>query len=179
MNIHLKQCDNGCCKSRRKDHALLVSSATPFPDYFQQTDEQRKRRLEKSRAQRILWLLEELNLSYDLKIYKRGEHNFAPPELKQVHPLGKSPIITIESPATPRPLVLAESGVIVEYLCDHFGGRLVPRRYAEGKEGQVGGETESWLRYRYYMHYAEGSLMPLALVQILLSSEFFIFMTLL
>lgn len=129
-------------------------------------------RLEQSRSQSILWLLEELNLSYDLKTYKRGKDMLAPAALKDVHPLGKSPVISIESPATSKPLVLAESGVIVEYLCDYFGERLVPKRYAEGKEGQVGGETESWLRYRYYMHYAEGSLMPLMLISLLVNSQF-------
>ena len=60
--------------------------------------------------------------------------------------------------------VLAESGAIVEYLCDHFAQHLVPKRYREGHEGQVGGESESWIRYRFYMHYAEGSLMTLLIV---------------
>ena len=73
----------------------------------------------------------------------------APPELKEVHPLGKAPIVSIESENTPNPIVLAESGLITEYLVDHFAPHLAPRRYSEGKEGQVGGETESWLRYRY------------------------------
>lgn len=87
----------------------------------------------------------------------------APPELKKVHPLGKSPVITIEAPGSSSPLVLAESGAIVEYLCDHFGNArptLVPERYQPGREGQVGGEREEWMRYRYFMHYVEGSLMP-------------------
>lgn len=95
----------------------------------------------------------------------------APPELKDVHPLGKSPIVSIESGSTPTPMVLAESGLIAEYLIDHFAPRLAPERYAEGKEGQVGGETESWLRYRYFMHYAEGSLMPYLVVALLINSK--------
>ena len=52
----------------------------------------------------------------------------------------------------------------MEYLCDHFAQHLVPKRYREGNEGQVGGESESWIRYRFYMHYAEGSLMTLLIV---------------
>ncbi len=93
-------------------------------------------------------------------------------------------MITIEAPALSEPLVMAESGTIVEYICefgfsassltlltwwtgDHFGRSLVPTRFREGKEGQIGGETESWLRYRHYMHYAEGSIFPPLLVAIL------------
>lgn len=120
-------------------------------------------RLEQSRSHRILWLLEELNLKYELKTFKRRADKLAPSELKKVHPLGKSPVITIEAPGSTSPLVLAESGAIVEYLCDHFGNArptLVPERYKPGREGQVGGEREEWMRYRYFMHYVEGSLMP-------------------
>ena len=84
----------------------------------------------------------------------------APAELKEVHPLGKSPIVTVETEGTPKPIVLAESGFIFEYLIDHFGAWLVPKRYCADKDGQAGGETEEWMRYKYYMHYAEGSLMP-------------------
>lgn len=97
----------------------------------------------------------------------------APPELKQVHPLGKSPVIGIQAPAATEPIVIAESGAIVEYLTDHFGHWLIPDRYSEGKEGQVGGESEEWLRYRFFMHYAEGSLMTLMLVALLLGSKSF------
>ncbi|KAL8822507.1 MAG: hypothetical protein Q9191_006760 [Dirinaria sp. TL-2023a] len=103
--------------------------------------------LEKSRAQRVLWLLEELKLDYELKTYKR-QNMQAPEELKKVHPLGKSPLLSIESAATEKPIILAESGVIIEYLIDHFGPHLVPKRYEDGRDNQVGGETESWLRYR-------------------------------
>ena len=95
-----------------------------------------------------------------------------PKELKEVHPLGKSPVNGVEKANTTKPLILAESGFISEYLCDHFNGdRLVPKRYSEGKEGQVGAETEEWLRYRYYMHYAEGSLMPLLVMQLIMNRE--------
>ncbi|KAL4876379.1 putative glutathione S-transferase [Aspergillus karnatakaensis] len=133
--------------------------------------------LNESRAHRILWLLEELAVPYSLKTFTRGPDKFAPKALKQVHPLGKAPVVTIETPGSERPLVLAESAFVVEYLLDHFGGgRLIPRRWKDNQEdGQrtereeeregensrrVGGETEEWLRYRYYMHYTEGSLMP-------------------
>ncbi|KAJ5578785.1 uncharacterized protein N7459_007749 [Penicillium hispanicum] len=119
--------------------------------------------LEQSRSHRILWLLEELQLKYELKTFKRRADKLAPAELKKVHPLGKSPVITIEAPGSSSPLVLAESAAIVEYLCDHFGQMrptLVPERYLPGRQGQVGGEREEWMRYRYFMHYVEGSLMP-------------------
>ncbi|CAG8134398.1 unnamed protein product [Penicillium olsonii] len=119
--------------------------------------------LEQSRSHRILWLLEELELKYELKTFKRGADKLAPAALKEVHPLGKSPVITIEAPGAAKPLVLAESGAIVEYLVDHFSSArpsLVPQRYTPGSEGKVGGETEEWMRYRYFMHYTEGSLMP-------------------
>ncbi|KAF9887366.1 hypothetical protein FE257_010221 [Aspergillus nanangensis] len=128
--------------------------------------------LEKSRSHRILWLLEELGLTYILKTFKRHpETMLAPPELKTIHPLGKSPVLTIEAPGAPKPLVLAESGVIVEYLCDHFGGdKLIPARYPEGKEGMIAAESDEWMRYRYYMHYAEGSLMPFLVMQLVMDT---------
>ncbi|KAL4934084.1 glutathione S-transferase [Aspergillus undulatus] len=121
--------------------------------------------LEKSRSQRILWLLEELHVPYEVKTFQRGKDMLAPPELREIHPLGKSPVISVQGPGTSdsnsKPIVIAESGMIVEYICDHFGGeRLIPTRYKPGQEGKVGGESEEWLRYRYYMHFAEGSLMP-------------------
>jgi len=116
--------------------------------------------LEVSRSHRILWLFEELGISYELKTYKRGSDMLAPPELKQIHPLGKSPVVEVIPPGSSTPIVLAESAAITEYFCDYYGKWLVPTRYREGKDGQVGCETESWLRYRMLMHYAEGSLMP-------------------
>ena len=127
-------------------------------------------RLEKSRAQRILWLLEESKLQYELKTYKR-QNLLAPAELKDIHPLGKAPIVSIETEGMPKPLILAESGPIVEYLTDHFNPGLIPTRYPVGKEGQIGMETEEWLRYRYLMHYTEGSLMTLMLVKLLMGSK--------
>ena len=98
----------------------------------------------------------------------------APPELKEIHPLGKSPVIKIESDALPdhKPLILAESGNLVEYVVDHFGPQLAPNRWREGMEGKVGGETEEWLRYRYFMHYCEGSLMSLLVIMLVLNGPF-------
>lgn len=116
--------------------------------------------------------MEELNLQYELKTYKRRTDQTAPPELKEIHPLGKAPILTIQSETGSKPIVLAESGTIIEYLTDHYGARLVPTRYTDGKEGQAGGETEEWLRYRYYMHFAEGSMMPYLVFGIVLKSTF-------
>lgn len=120
-------------------------------------------RLEQSRSQRIVWLLEELKLPYELQIFHRDpQTHFAPPELKKIHALGKSPVISIAAPGSDEPVVIAESGFIVEYLLDHFGQEttLIPKRYKDGQEGKVGGETEQWLRFKYFLHYAEGSLMP-------------------
>ncbi|KAI9732825.1 MAG: hypothetical protein M1834_003763 [Cirrosporium novae-zelandiae] len=97
--------------------------------------------LNQSRAQRILWLLEDLNVPYEVKVYHRSKLTMlAPAELKHVHPLGKSPLLTIEAPNLDKPLVLAESAAIVEYLVDHFGKgtNIEPNRWREGLEGKVG-----------------------------------------
>jgi glutathione S-transferase len=101
--------------------------------------------LNNSRSQRVLWLLEELGLDYEIKRYQRDAKTMlAPPELRQVHPLGKSPVLSEDT------LVLAESGAIVEYLVERHGnGRLVPPAGSPDR-----------LRYRYWLHYAEGSMMP-------------------
>jgi glutathione S-transferase len=110
--------------------------------------------LENSRSQRILWLLEELDVEYRIKRYKRDAKTaLAPPELLAVHPLGKSPVITDGD------LVIAESGAIVEYLVGHYDhGRLLP---AAG--------TPERLAYTYWLHYAEGSFMPLMILSLILS----------
>jgi glutathione S-transferase len=107
--------------------------------------------LENSRSQRVLWLLEELQLPYEIKRYTRDAKTMlAPPELRKVHPLGKSPVITDGE------LTLAESGAILEYLVEHYGeGRLTPVA-----------NTAEYLRYRYWMHYAEGSAMPPLLLRL-------------
>ncbi|OAA68139.1 glutathione s-transferase [Niveomyces insectorum RCEF 264] len=135
--------------------------------------------LNASRSQRILWLLTELDVPYDLKFYHRDpKTGLAGADLEKVHPLGKSPVITVTPPAAnaggadAKPIVLAESGFIVEYLCEHWGHGtdIVPAKWREGREHQVGGETAAWLRYQYLMHYAEGSLMPFLVVYFVFST---------
>ncbi len=101
--------------------------------------------LENSRSQRVLWLLEELGLDYEIKRYERDKTtNLAPAELKAVHPLGKSPVL--EDQGAP----LAETGAIVDYLVD---------QYADGKLQPARG-TRDFNRYRFWMHAAEGTYMP-------------------
>jgi len=108
--------------------------------------------LNNSRSQRILWLLEELGLPYEVKRYQRDAKTMlAPPELRAVHPLGKSPVISDGE------LTLAESGAIVEYLAARYGsGNLVPKE-----------NTPERLRYTYWMHFAEGSMMPPLLLKLI------------
>ena len=108
--------------------------------------------LNNSRSQRVLWLLEELGLPYEIKPYQRDKKTMlAPPELRQVHPLGKSPVITDGG------VTLAESGAIIEYLAERYGaGRLAP----------AAGSPE-YLRYRYWLHFSEGSAQPPLLMKLL------------
>lgn len=120
----------------------------------------------------MVWLLEECNVDYDIEVYKRGQDMLAPPEMKKIHPLGKSPLVGVTAPGRADPLILAESGFITEYLTDHFAPHLTPKKYADGKEGP-GLETESWLRYRFYMHYAEGSLMALMVTNLIFGCKCF------
>lgn len=124
-----------------------------------------------SRAQAILWLLEELEVPYELEVYHRQPNFLAPPELEKIHPLGKSPLITITT-SDGDSKVLAESGFIMQYLCEHFGkGKsLVPKRWKDGQEGQLGGETEEWMRFQYTLYYSEGSFMPYAWLHLILST---------
>lgn len=104
-----------------------------------------------SRSQRIVWLLEELALPYEVKRYERDPATLlAPAALRAVHPLGKSPVITDGE------LTLAESGAILEYLVERAGSPLAPA---------VGSPDRA--RYLYWMHYAEGSLMPPLLVKLI------------
>ena len=111
--------------------------------------------LNNSRSQRVLWLLEELGTPYEVKRYERdGQTMLAPPALKAIHPLGKSPVITDGE------LTLAETGLIVEYLCDEYGhGRLAPEKSA-------GVDSPERLRWLYWLHYAEGSAMPPLLLKL-------------
>jgi glutathione S-transferase len=119
--------------------------------------------LNNSRSQRVLWLLEELGILYEIQHYQRNSTtNLAPPELLKVHPLGKSPVIT-DGDTT-----VAETGAVIEYLVDRAGGRLRP---AAG--------TPEHRRYTYWLHFAEGTamsplLMTLILGRIRKSGPFFV-----
>src|SRR5215208_2981835 len=95
--------------------------------------------LENSRSQRVLWLLEELGLPYEVRRYERDRKTMlAPPELRSVHPLGKSPVLEDDGRA------IAETGAIVEYLVEKAGGKLGPP-----------GNRDAVLLYRHFLHYAE------------------------
>jgi glutathione S-transferase len=110
--------------------------------------------LNNSRSQRVLWLLAELGLPYEIKPYQRDSQTMlAPPELRAVHPLGKSPVITDGD------ITVAETGAIVEYLLDTYGqGRLIPPP-----------GTAERRAYTYWLHYAEGSAMPPFLMRLVFS----------
>ena len=131
-------------------------------------------RLDRSRSHRILWLFEELNVPYEIKIWKRNKDAYAPPALKEIHPLGKSPIIEIHNSSLSKPVILAESGAIVDYIIDHYGPSMRPSRWQSGKENQIGGETEEWLRDRQLTQYAEGSLMSLMVQSLLIKRMSFL-----
>jgi glutathione S-transferase len=107
--------------------------------------------LNNSRSQRVLWLLEELGVPYEIKRYQRDAKTMlAPPELRQVHPLGKSPVITDDG------VTVAESGAIIEYLLERYGsGRLEPDK-----------GTPERLRFTYWLHFAEGSAMSPLLMKL-------------
>ena len=107
--------------------------------------------LNNSRSQRVLWLLEELGVPYEIVRYQRQPDMRAPAELRAIHPLGKSPVITDNGNT------IAESGAIAEYLIDTYGeGRLIPPP-----------KTPERLRYTYWLHYAEGSAMSPLLLKLL------------
>jgi len=109
--------------------------------------------LNNSRSQRVLWLLEELGVPYEVKRYQRDAKTMlAPPELRQVHPLGKSPVITDGA------ITVAESGAIVEYLLDTYD--------PDGRFRPAAGTAER-RRYNYWLHYAEGSAMPPLLLSLI------------
>ena len=107
--------------------------------------------LNNSRSQRVLWLLEELGVPYEVKRYQRQPNMLAPKELRVVHPLGKSPVITDNGNT------VAESGAIIEYVLKTYGqGRLIPAD-----------NTPERLRYTYWLHYAEGSAMTPLLLKLI------------
>ena len=104
--------------------------------------------LELSRSTRVLWALEELGLNYEIKTYKRDKNMRADPALKQVHPLGKSPVVVTNG------MALAESAAILEYLVDLGEGALQPQTPQERQD------------VRYWLHFAEGTLMPTLLMSL-------------
>ena len=110
--------------------------------------------LNQSRSHRVIWALEELSLPYEIVRYQREKSMLAPESLKKVHPLGKSPVIEDNG------LILAESGAILEYLQETYDpeSRLKPLDPAHK------------VQYRFWLHYAEGSLMPLLLMKLVFSS---------
>jgi glutathione S-transferase len=119
-------------------------------DYFLDAGMITLHHLENSRSQRILWLLEELQLDYEIKFYERDKDTqLAPPELKKVHPLGKSPVLEDKGK------VLAESGCIIDYLCRKYGKDWLPRR-----------NSGAYTDCQFWLHYAEGSVMSPLLMQL-------------
>jgi glutathione S-transferase len=106
--------------------------------------------LNNSRSQRVLWLLEELGTPYEVVRYERRPNMLAPKELRRVHPLGKSPVIEDGGKK------FAETGLIVEYLVEHYGHDLAPPP----------DDSALYWRYKYWLHYAEGSLMPPLLLKL-------------
>ncbi len=110
--------------------------------------------LENSRSLRIVWMLEELGVEYRIEHYKRDSKTMlAPAALREIHPLGKSPVITDGDP------VVAESGAIIEYLAQRYGGG----------DWVIPADDPRWLQERYWLHYAEGSLMPLLVMKLIFS----------
>jgi glutathione S-transferase len=106
--------------------------------------------LNNSRSQRVLWLLEEIGAPYEIVRYQRDKKTMlAPKELRRVHPLGKSPIVEHDGKT------VAETGLIIDYLVERLGGDLAPPR-----------DSELYWRYQYWLHYAEGSLMPPLLLKL-------------
>jgi glutathione S-transferase len=109
--------------------------------------------LNNSRSQRVLWLLEEIDTPYEVVPYERDKKTMlAPKELRRVHPLGKSPIIEDNG------RIFAETGLIVEYLVQRYGPDLAPPS-----------GSDSYWRYKYWLHYAEGSLMPPLLLKLVIN----------
>ena len=110
--------------------------------------------LENSRSQRVLWLLEELGLQYEVRRYERDRVTMlAPRELRRIHPLGKSPVIEDDG------IVVAETGAIVEYLVAKTGGAFGPPSGGGGPAARL---------YQYWLHYAEASLMPVLFTKLVL-----------
>lgn len=107
--------------------------------------------LNNSRSQRVLWLLEELGVEYEIKRYQRDAvTSLAPQALKDIHPLGKSPVLTDGD------ITVAESGAIIEYLLDSYGPQFIPEKGSEAQR-----------QHTYWMHFAEGTFMPPMIVKLI------------
>lgn len=115
--------------------------------------------LKNSRSFRIIWLLEELKLPYELSIYERVR-GLAPKQLKQIHPLGKAPILQDNNKT------LVESAHIIEYIIDHYDGQDM----ATNKTLRPDYGTSFYNDYRYWLHFCESSLMPLVLVRLIFNT---------
>jgi len=141
----------------RQEPTATPTTVIPTPEWSPVTTREETERmivvhhLNNSRSQRVLWLLEELGVGYEMQRYERNPDTMlAPPALRAVHPLGKAPVLTDGD------VTIAESGAVIEYVCGRYGdGRLVP---AAG--------TPERLRYTYWLHYAEGSAMPPLLLKL-------------
>ncbi|EJS43250.1 gtt1p [Saccharomyces arboricola H-6] len=115
--------------------------------------------LEQSRAFRVLWLLDHLKLEYEIIPYKRDANFRAPPELKKIHPLGRSPLLEIEDRETGKKKILAESGFIFQYILQHFDHSHVLMSEDSDIADQI----------NYYLFYSEGSLQPPLMMEFVLS----------
>ncbi|SCV02161.1 LAMI_0G16402g1_1 [Lachancea mirantina] len=115
--------------------------------------------LNESRAFKVLWLLEYLKLDYEIIPYMRDEGRRAPESLKKIHPLGRSPVVEVEDRATGKKKVLAESGYIFQYVLQHF----------DPKGSLNNADPDKAEEIQYYLHYAEGSMMPPFFIEYLLS----------
>ncbi|GAV52722.1 hypothetical protein ZYGR_0AG07130 [Zygosaccharomyces rouxii] len=115
--------------------------------------------LNKSRAFRVLWLLDQLKLDYEIIPYRRDAGFRAPDELKKVHPLGRSPLLELEDRQTGKKKILAESGYIFQYVLDHFDKTKSLDNEDNDKSEEI----------QYYLYYVEGSLQPPLLIELLLS----------
>jgi glutathione S-transferase len=130
--------------------ARLACYARPAASRFAEMI--RVHHLNNSRSQRVLWLLEEIGAPYEIVRYERDRRTMlAPLELRRAHPLGKSPIVEDDGKT------FAETGLIVDYLVERFGGELAPAR-----------DSDRYWRYRYWLHYAEGSVMPPLLLKLVI-----------
>lgn len=116
--------------------------------------------LNNSRSTRIIWLLEELELDYELVKYEREDTRLAPDSLKHIHPLGKAPILQDEADGTQ--LTIAESGAIIEYILHRYD---TSKRFSPDMTG-----SQEWIDYLFWLHFSEGSAMPPLLLNLIFNA---------